>query len=161
MPPPFSHYYKRFSDRIDDAQLKDYWGIQVKPGETLDIQHSPYIRNISSNIHSIKFHIDYSKTYSLDFIGLPKEISDIINEYAKDIVEIRTCIHYPESYPFHYPTWEYILVKHNTHFDIEEKIKETIDKIHCNYMKSWSPVIRIESNFLSFFIELYSSNITT
>jgi hypothetical protein len=153
--PPFSRYYKRFSDKLDDTTLKDYWGIQINPTESLEINHSPYIRNDNSNSHSIEFHIDYSKTYSLDFMGLPREISDIINEYARDTIEIRTWTHYPEAYPFNYPSWEYVLVKHNTIFPLEQIISQIIDRIHCNYQKHWSPIIRIESQFLSFFVEFY------
>jgi len=159
--PPFSHYYKRFSDRIDGAELKDYWEIQIKPNETLDIGYSPYIINDISNSHSIEFHIEYSKTYSLDFIGLPREISDMINEYARDMVEIRTWIHYPENYPFRHPTWEYVLVNHNTYFNMEKKIKENIDRLNCNYRIYWSPVARIDVQFHELFIEIYNSNSIT
>lgn len=149
--PPFSHYYKRFSDRKDGNRLKDFWGIHINPNENLDIDHSHYIQNIS-NGHSIEFHIDYSKTYSIDFIGLPIEISNIINEYAKDMIEIRTWIHYPEAYPFNRPTWEYIMVKHNTHLNIEQKIKESVDLLNCNYQEYWSPIAQFEVQFLGFFV---------
>lgn len=149
--PPFSHYYKRFIDRTNGNTLKDYWEIQIKPNETLDIHDSHYIQNIS-NGHSIEFIIDYSKTYSIDFIGLPREISNIINEYTKDMIEIRTWIHYPETYPFHRPTWEYVMVKHNTHLNIENKTKEIVDLLNCNYQEYWSPIARFEVQLLEFFV---------
>jgi len=153
--PSFSHYYQRFIDKINGCKLKDYWGIQIKPNETLDIYYTNWIYD--TNGRYIHFIIEYSKTYSLDFIGLPREISDIVNEYAKDTIEIQMTILYPENYPFRYPTWEIMLIKHNTRLPLETMVSQIMDNMHCNYQKYWSPIIRIETQLLGFFTEIYTN----
>lgn len=158
--PPFSHYYQRFVDRINGTTLKDYWGIKIKPDESLDILYSYLIYDPSSNGNFIHFSIEYSKTYSLDFIGLPKEMSNIINEYAKDTIEIRTMLFYNENYPFHHPIWEITFIQHNTHIQIEKITKKIVDLINCNHQNNWSPVVRIDSQLFGFFIDFYRDVIT-
>ena len=153
----FARLHDQFLKRINNVQLKDYWSIKTKPNESLDINHSPYITDISTDKKHILFSIHYSKTSSYDFNGLPREISNLINEYARDKMDLIFRIIYPRNFPFRYTTWEIHKINHN-YTDPENKIYKTIqnavDTHNCNYTICWTPIIRIETDFLGLFIQI-------
>jgi hypothetical protein len=153
----FQRYYDKFLERIDNVPLKRYWSIPYKNSESLDILYSQYVTDITTDEKHIIFSVHYSKTYSYDFIGVPKEVSNLINEYARDDMDLIFRIIYPENFPFQYPTWTVEKIGYNirdTSPTIRNTIQEIVDRHNCNYQSYWSPVIRIEIDFLAVFIEI-------
>ena len=160
----FQRYYDKFLQRTHNTPLNRYWEIPQKNSESLDMLYSPYITDITTGENHIIFSVHYSKTYSYDFNGLPREISNLINEYARDDMDLTFRIIYPENFPFRYPIWFVEKIKYNirdTKKTFRNTVQEIVEAHNCNYRILWSPVVRIEIDFLSVFIELYKQIFST
>ena len=138
----------RFQRLFQNTYLHDYYGIKNNKNTQLKII---YFRK---EPNKIELHISFEKSYKLDFIDLPEEISRYISDYLYVCINIPLEILFPLSYPFTPPLWSLIKVEHNLYnppINLEDYYKYIVDNHNSPYSDDrWSPAIEIEVDILDF-----------
>jgi len=142
------NYFKKFNDKFKEESLENHWNIPQSNISKTTIRYKKLYTPDPNIILTIRF----SKKYKFDIIELPIDISRYICEYLYEDIEIKTKINYTNQFPFDRPEWFFISVSPS--YIPESAVKTIIDDHNCNNTSSWSPIIQIDRDFLTFFVKI-------
>jgi hypothetical protein len=144
----FMNYFKKFDDKLKDDSLENYWNIPQSKFSKTTIRYE----KIDTPEINIILTIRFSKKYNISIYELPTDISRYICEFLYEDIEIKTRINYTSQFPFDRPEWFFVSVSPS--YIPESAVKTIIDDHNCNNTSSWSPIIQIDRDFLTFFVKI-------
>jgi hypothetical protein len=110
-------------------------------------------------VFTVKYVTQNTPGHTTDFVGLPKELCDMIATFSSKMIQIKFKIIYPETYPFEPPTWSLIEEDDDMNhlprgFSLSEYYQDIVDRHNSQYNDSggfnWTPAIDIRVDTLSF-----------
>ena len=104
-------------------------------------------------------------------MGLPTEISDIVNSYSSNFISLKFRIDYLVNYPFDTPVWSLIYEKDDmTHlpsnFDLNDYYQEIVERHNGQYNEvsrgfNWSPSMTIRTDMINFIMRILHFDVIT
>ena len=147
------NYYK---NKINNTKIEDYFGIISKKNETISYSME---KEIEHCVFTAKYVTQNTPNNSINFVGLPKELCDLIATFSCKMIQIKFNITYPELYPFEPPIWSLLEENNDMNhlprgFVLKEYYQDIVERHNSQYNNSggfnWTPAIDIRVDMLGF-----------
>ena len=145
-----------YQKKINNVKIEDYFGIISQKNETISF----FMEKESDHcVFTAQYVTQNTPNNSIDFVGLPKELCDLIDTFACKMIRIKFKITYPELYPFEPPVWSFMeeendMIHLPKGFVLEEYYQDIVDRHNSQYNNgggfNWTPAIDIRTDMLSF-----------
>jgi len=159
-----------FKNIINDTSIADYLGIVSRKNDSLSFKMDLFPEE-KYCIFSVDFVTQNTPNLKLDFMGLPTEISDIVNSYSSNFISLKFRIDYLVNYPFDTPVWSLIYEKDDmTHlpsnFVLNDYYQEIVERHNGQYNEvsrgfNWSPSMTIRTDMINFIMRILHFDVIT
>ena len=159
-----------FNNTFNDMPIVDYLGIVSRKNDSLSFKMDMFPEERFC-IFSVDFVTQNAPNLKFDFMGLPTELSDIVNSYSSNFISLQFKIEFPMNYPFDAPIWSLIDEKDDmTHLpstfalndyyqDLAERHNGQYNEVSRGY--NWTPSMTIRTDMINFIIKILHFDVIT
>lgn len=145
-----------YQKKMKNANIEDYFGILPQKNDTISFALT---KESNHCVFTVKYVTQNTPNHSMDIVGLPKELCDLIATFASKMIQIKFKITYPETYPFEPPIWSLMEEEDDMDhlpkaFVLKDHYQDIVDRHNSQYNDgggfNWTPAIDIRTDILSF-----------